>query len=378
MTPEAVYQKDIKAHGFTADAIQAQAVQLTHSLFLQLLKPPRKKPHDSVFQRLWQRVQQTLSLTPAHNPIKGLYLWGGVGRGKTWLMDSFYNALPFEEKQRIHFHPFMQVIHEQLRHLPKTPDPLTIIAQQMSLQYRVLCIDEFHVQDITDAMLLAGLLEALFSHHVTLVTTSNIAPDDLYKNGLQRTRFLPAIELIKQHTRVFELNNTIDYRDLVLAKEGCYHTPLNQHNDDMMLQHYIQLTDHAPVEQSSIEINNRDIKVVAVNFRSQQHPKNVVWFDFNELCNTHRSNSDYQLIARQFKHLLIANAYSMDEEKEDVAKRFMHLIDALYDNQCYLVISAETQPDALYHGRLLRQPFQRTVSRLHEMRSKPYQEKTNI
>ena len=377
MTPEQAYLNAIEQHNFTPDPVQAKAVQLTQQLYQQLneqLLP------DFLPRFLSQLLPQLLSqLLPQKGPkIKGLYFWGGVGRGKTWLIDSFFNTLPFSDKRRIHFHPFMQEIHEQLKKLPKTPDPLVIIAKQMAQEFQILCIDEFHIQDITDAMLLAGLLDALFSQGVVLVITSNVAPDELYKNGLQRDSFLPAIKLIKQNTRVFELNNSTDYRTLVLEKEGCYHFPLDQYHNDMMQQHFIKMSCHAPIDPQFIEINKRLIQVVAVNHSSKKHPQTVIWFAFDELCNTPRSNSDYLSIARQYPYILLSNIYTMDEQKDDVAKRFVHLIDALYDNHCLLVISAETEPDKLYDGRRLKIAFQRTVSRLKEMRSRLYRGKQTL
>lgn len=377
MTPEQSYQNAIDKLGFKPDKKQAEAVQLTQQLYLKLITTPRSAPSEHFFQRLMQSVRQKFFFHKPAQAIKGLYFWGGVGQGKTWLIDSFFNTLPFPDKRRIHFHHFMQEIHEQLRILPKTPDPLRIIAKQLAQQYHLICIDEFHVQDITDAMLLAGLLKALFFYGVTLVTTSNTAPDKLYKNGLQRERFLPAIELLKQNTKVFELDNNTDYRSLLFEKEGYYHTPLNEHNADMMLQHYISISNHGPIEPQTIEINNRAIQTMALNHPADKHPDSAIWFDFNDICNTARSNSDYLLIARRYTHILIANIYPMDEQKDDVAKRFMHLIDALYDNHCYLVISASAEPDDLYHGRKLKRSFQRTASRLKEMRSKLYRGKLN-
>lgn len=401
MTPQEAYQYALKYQNFSPDPIQEEAVQLTETLYHQLnlqtskqfspsaarnTQSNRKTEHSFYNNRLkpYLKKGQLLALkllSPVllqkHQKIKGLYFWGGVGRGKSWIIDSFYNSLTFTNKRRIHFHPFMQAIHEQLKDLPKTPDPLPILAKQMAQEFQLLCIDEFHVQDITDAMLLAGLLEALFSEGVILVTTSNIAPDDLYKNGLQRDSFLPAIKLIQQNTLTFELNNETDYRTLILDKEGCYHLPVNQYNQYMMEQHYIKISQNAPVRIHSIEINKRQIQVFAVNHASNKHPHSIVWFEFDALCNTARSNSDYLSIARQYPTILVSNIYIMGEQKDDVAKRFVHLIDALYDNHCTLVINAEAEPDKLYHGRRLKKSFLRTASRLKEMRSKLYRAKQN-
>lgn len=387
MTPEQVYHNAIQNLGFTRDPVQAEAVQLTQQLYVQLIERYSSDFSLSALSKtsasrgfwyrlntvLWKKIFSLQFSVKSDVPLKGLYFWGGVGRGKTWLIDSFFNTLPFPEKRRIHFHPFMQEVHQQLKTLPRTPDPLPIIAKQMAQQYQLLCIDEFHVQDITDAMLLAGLLEALFSYGVTLVTTSNTSPDDLYKNGLQRERFLPAIESIKQNTIIFKLNNTTDYRHQILIQEGNYHTPLNEHSADMMLQHFIELSNHAAVCAQNININQRPIPVIALSNPSRKNDNAVVWFEFDKLCNTARSNSDYLMIAKQYHHILISDVYRMGEQKDDVARRFMHLIDALYDQDSYVVISAETEPDELYHGRRLKMPFLRTASRLKEMRRKIYQ-----
>ncbi len=387
MTPEQTYQNALKSQNFLPDPVQEEAVQYTQQLYRclceQFSNTQSLKKFSSRFD-LWSSSLKLLSrflpqlLSQRQPEIKGLYFWGGVGRGKTWLIDSFFNTLPFSNKRRIHFHPFMQGIHEQLKYLPKTPDPLPIIARQMAQEFQLLCIDEFHVQDITDAMLLSGLLKALFSQGVVLVTTSNIPPDELYKNGLQRDSFLPAIQLIKQHTRTFELNNKTDYRTLVLEKEGSYHSPLNQYNNNMMMQHYIKISSHAPIQAHLIEINKRQIQVLGANDSSAKHPQSVIWFDFDELCNTARSSADYLRIARQYRHILISNLYRMGEEKDDIAKRFVHLIDTLYDNHCSIVICAETEPDELYYGRQLKVSFPRTASRLKEMRSKLYRFKQFI
>lgn len=380
MTPEQAYQNAIKDHDFFSDPIQEQAVQLTQKLYHKLLTEVTDRQISNSYEDNFCSYIRHLihnKLPSAHQTatIKGLYFWGDVGRGKTWIVDNFFKTLPFVNKRRIHFHPFMQEVHQQLKNLPKTPDPLPIIAKQMSRQSRVLCLDEFHVHDITDAMLLAGLLKALFSEGVILIATSNVSPDDLYKNGLQRDNFLPAIELIKKYLHIFELTNKTDYRTLYLEKEGHYLNALNEKSDDLLLQYFLQTSHYAPVQSQSIEINKRPIQVVAINKVVSKDAQSIAWFEFDELCNTHRSNSDYQIIAQQYSHIIIAHVYPMDEQKNDIAKRFMHLIDALYDHHCSLKISAAVEPDALYHGRRLKMPFQRTVSRLKEMRSILYREK---
>lgn len=356
MSPLDCYQDALEARGFMADPLQAAAVQLTQQLHQQLLN--LEKTTD-----LFSRVRKHYSRRKS--PISGLYLWGGVGRGKTWLVDSFYASLPMQNKRRIHFHEFMLEIHAQLSTLPKTPDPLPIIAARMANEYKVICLDEFHVNDITDAMLLAGLLEALFTENVVLVVTSNLPPEELYKNGLQRSRFLPAIDWIKKHTTIFHLDSDTDYRHLLLEREGCYHTPLNVHSEDMMLQHFIELSNHTPVHPQQIIINKRPVPVNAVS-------DSVVWLEFDTVCNTARAAADYVFLADSFQHILLANVYPMGDGENDMARRFMHFVDILYDKHCCVIMSADAEPDYLYTGGDLATPFQRTVSRLNEMRSKQY------
>jgi cell division protein ZapE len=356
MSPLDCYQDALQVQGFRADPLQAAAVQLTQQLYQQLVNFDKT---TDLFSRVRKRYSWKKSL------ISGLYLWGGVGRGKTWLVDSFYASLPIENKRRVHFHKFMLEIHAQLSTLPKTPDPMPIIAARMAKKYKVICLDEFHVNDITDAMLLAGLFEALFSANVVLVTTSNQPPDELYKNGLQRSRFLPAIDWIKQHTTVFHLDSDTDYRHLILEQEGCYHTPLNAHSEDMLLQHFIELTDHVPVLPGEITVNNRPVPVRAIS-------GDVVWLEFDTLCNTPRAAADYVFLADNFQHILLANVYPMSDGKNDVARRFMHFVDILYDKHCCLIMSADAEPRDLYTGNDLATPFLRTESRLNEMRSKKY------
>ena len=350
------YHNALETRGFRVDPLQAAAVELTQQLYHQLVNLENT---NDVFTRIRKRCRRKKS------PINGLYLWGGVGRGKTWLVDTFYASLPMKNKRRIHFHEFMLEIHAQLSTLPKTPDPIPIVAARLAQKYKVICLDEFHVNDIADAMLLSGLLEALFNANVVLVTTSNLPPDELYRNGLQRSRFLPAIEWIKQHTTVFHLDSDMDYRHLILEKEGCYHTPLNARSENMMLQHFIELSDHAPVNPQHLEINNRPVPVKAIS-------DDTIWLEFEILCNTTRATADYVALADNFQHVLLANVYPMSDGENHIARRFMHFVDILYDRHCCLIMSADAEPGGLYSGEDLAKPFQRTVSRLNEMRSKQY------
>ncbi len=339
--------------GFIPDAAQQQALVHLQRLYQALCAEP---PKPGLFGKLLKRKAE---------PIRGLYLWGGVGRGKTYLMDLFFNALPIQKKQRMHFHRFMQRIHADLQALPKSPDPLLIVAKSLAQEMRVLCLDELHVHDIGDAMLLGRLLEGLFDNGVTLVTTSNIPADLLYKNGLQRERFLPAIEQLKYHTESFHLDNGTDYRTLLLEKAGLYHLSDGDGSDAALRDYFIALAPGVDPREGGININNR---IIATRATSQD----VVWFSFKELCETARSATDYLEISRLYHTLLISDIPAMSETVDDAAQRFIHLIDALYDHNVNLIISAAVPPGQLYHGRRHQFAFQRTISRLQEMGSSRY------
>ncbi len=353
MTPQQQYQYHLQHKYIQPDAAQATAVDLFESLYQQLIHAGPQQP--GFLDRLLKR-------RPA--PIEGLYLWGGVGRGKTWLMDHFYDALPFSEKQRTHFHRFMQEIHSELKALPKTPDPLALIAARLARQIRVLCLDEFHVNDIGDAMLLAGFFKALLENGVTLVTTSNIPPDDLYKNGLQRARFLPAIDLIKEYTKTFYLDGTTDYRMELLERTGTYHI-INNKTDSLLEQQLQALAPSEIKRNKTLHINHRNIDAIAES-------DDIVWFDFSALCETYRSASDYIHIGSEYHTVIISNVGQLSEAKDDVAQRFIHLIDALYDHKVKTIISAAAKPAEIYSGQRHAFAFQRTASRLQEMASEQY------
>ena len=353
MTPKERYLLDQERLGFHADASQAQAVEHLQALYDRLLLPV--KP-PGLFDKFLRRRP---------GAVEGLYIWGGVGRGKTYLMDTFYDALPLDAKQRLHFHRFMKQIHEALQVLPKTPDPLPRVAAKVAEEVRVLCLDEFHVHDIGDAMLLAGFLEALFAEGVTLVTTSNIPPDQLYRNGLQRERFLPAIELIKKHTVELHLDGGRDYRAELLERSGTYHIATGPESEQILQKQYARLVAGAEGEQGPLEINHRQIATVA-------RADDVVWFDFPAICATPRSAADYLEIARMFHTVLIADVPVLDEATDDVAKRFIHLIDALYDHHVKVILTAATAAADLYQGQRHAFTFQRTISRLQEMASERY------
>lgn len=354
LPPREQYHKDITERQFRADPLQLAAIERLDDLHRRLLSTPPFAP--GLFDWLTKRKPE---------PLRGLYLWGGVGRGKTYLMDLFFNALPFDEKQRTHFHRFMQQIHTELQRLPKSPDPLLIIAKTLSQQMRVLCLDELHVHDIGDAMLLGRLLEALFDNGVTLVTTSNMPADMLYRNGLQRERFLPAIEQLKRHTESFHLDGPTDYRTQLLERAGVYHLSNGDGSDTAMRAYFQSLAPEPSLKANGLNINNRTIATVA-------EAEDVVWFSFRELCETARSAADYIEICRLYHTVLLSDIPAMSEALDDAAQRFIHLIDALYDHNVKIIISAAVPIDALYKGRRHQFAFQRTMSRLQEMGSRQY------
>jgi len=296
---------------------------------------------------------------------QGLYLWGGVGRGKTWLMNLFFESLPFEDKQRLHFHHFMLDVHQRLAELKKQKNPLQLIAKDYAEKYRVLCLDEFIVTNITDAMLLYGLLDALFSYDMVLVATSNRVPDDLYLNGLQRERFLPAIDLIKQHTQVLHLGGDTDHRLALLEQADVYYTPITQTTQSELEQRMLSLATDQIENNKILNVLNREIQTIAC-------ADEIAWFDFDVLCNTPRAAQDYIVLAEDFHTLLLSNVPMMSEYHDDKARRFIYLIDELYDKSVKLILSAETLPEQMYTGEMLQFAFNRTRSRLIEMRSEQY------
>ena len=298
-------------------------------------------------------------------PVRGLYLWGGVGRGKTFLVDLFYASLPLAQKRRTHFHRFMRGVHEQLRLHAGQSDPLANIARQWRGSLRVLVLDEFFVTDIGDAMLLGRLLERLFAEGITLVTTSNTAPQNLYKDGLQRESFLPAIAQLRQHCVELAADGRQDYRLRALTRSPVYRQPLDAGSDAWLGERWQALAPAVEVRQGSIEIEGRRIAV-----RARGH--GAAWFDFAQLCEGPRSTDDYIEIAREFGIILLGGIPVFDANNEDAARRFVNLVDEFYDRQVTLVCTAATPAVSLYRGTRLAGAFERTASRLIEMQSAEY------
>jgi cell division protein ZapE len=337
-----------------ADPLQRYAVFHTQRLYDELLAVQLQKP--GLLAKIFRHKPP---------PLKGLYFMGGTGRGKTYLLDCFYECLPFHEKHRVHFHRFMLEIHDRLKQLPPSPDPLQVIGAELAKRYRVLCLDEFHVHDIGDAMIMAGLLQALFDNDVTLAASSNISITELYKNGLQRERFMPAIKLLEENLEEVDLKAGQDYRLHRLTHADTY-LVVNANNQQQWLeQRFADLAPTRPKHNHSLYINHRDIPYLAL-------ADDVIWFDFQVLCNTPRAASDYIEIALQFHTVFLSQIPVMSDTQDDVAKRFIHLVDALYDHNVKLIATAATMPDKLYTGRRLAFAFERTKSRLYEMSSKDY------
>jgi len=297
--------------------------------------------------------------------IRGLYLWGGVGRGKTFLMDLFFDALEIRQKKRIHFHRMMHDVHGRLQALGDVSDPLDKVAESLARDTRVLCFDEFFVGDIADAMILGRLLAGLFERGVTLVATSNAHPDDLYKDGLQRQQFLPAVELLKKHTDVVNLDGDVDYRLRLLQQAGTYLEPDNAAARDG-LQHFFDESASSQLETGAVlNVNGRDIF-------TRQLAKGIAWFEFTDICDGPRSQNDYIEIARWYPTVIVSGIPRFGVHTEDQARRFIALVDEFYDRRVKLILSAEVATDALYAGDKLHFEFDRTVSRLIEMQSTDY------
>lgn len=344
----------LAARGQSLDAPQRAAVLRLDDLVRRVLA------RDSLVGRGLQLLPQGKA------PLRGLYLWGGVGRGKTFLADEFFAALPIRGKRREHFHRFMLGIHSQLRRHRSYASPLERVAGDIAGRARVLCLDEFAVGDVADAMILGTLLQALFRRGVTLVATSNLPPSELYRGGLQRERFLPAIALIERHCRVMELDAGIDYRLLQLERAAPYLGPGVTDPERRMAEEFERLAGGAGARDARIPVAGRAI-------RARRAAEDVVWFEFRELCEGPRSAADYIEIARCYHTVFLSGAPVMDAGRDDAARRFVTLVDELYDRGVKLLLSAAAeQPEGLYRGERLAFEFRRTVSRLHAMRSRGY------
>lgn len=361
------YQQALEQGEIQPDEVQQAAIihlnDIQQHLLRQALLPsPESGRSLAGWTRRFFRSKKLLSTEP---PIKGLYMWGGVGRGKTWLMDLFFQSVAGEKKLRLHFHRFMLRVHEELNQLQGQSDPLQTIADRFKAQADLLCFDEFFVSDITDAMLLGTLMEALFARGVTLVATSNIPPDELYRNGLQRSRFLPAIEQIKQHCDVMNVDAGIDYRLRTLTEAHLWLTPPDDVASARMDRIFSTLAGEARYHKPVLNINYRSIPTQGV-------AGGVLAIDFSTLCGEGRSQNDYIAIARQFHSVLLFDVPVLDGRAENAARRFLALVDEFYERNVKLIISSQTSLSEVYQGSLLTFEYQRCYSRLKEMQSEEY------
>lgn len=361
MTPLERYQQDLKRDDFSYDPTQEMAVGHLQRLYDDLVATERA-PKPSFMQRLGGRLKRQ-----KQEPIKGLYFWGGVGRGKTYLMDTFYDSLPFERKTRTHFHRFMQRVHQELKALDGTKNPLVEIGRKYADEARIICFDEFFVTDITDAMILGGLMQELFNNGVSLVATSNIVPDGLYKDGLQRQRFLPAIDMLKRYTEVVNVDGGIDYRLRTLEQAELYHWPLDATADQSLAHSFASLVPDCEAEERDalVGVNGRDIK-------ARRLCEDVAWFDFSALCEGARSQNDYIELGKIYHAVLLSNVPQMGRHNDDAARRFINLVDEFYDSGVKLIISAEVPIHQIYTEGRLNFEIERTQSRLLEMQSHEY------
>ncbi|TLF49657.1 AFG1 family ATPase [Halomonas urmiana] len=372
-TPMSRYQADLERRDFQHDAAQEQAVAHLQRLFDDLVNtppsrvaPPRRGGGlASRVAGLLGRSRSDALAEPALPAVNGLYFWGGVGRGKTYLMDTFFETLPFPEKMRTHFHRFMQRVHNELEHYKGEKNPLSLIAAKFAAEARVICFDEFFVKDITDAMILANLLESLFDHGVVLVATSNIVPGELYKDGLQRARFLPAIDLLERHCEVVNVDSGVDYRLRVLERAEIFHAPLDAEAEAELARSFREIAGHEGEVGAPLEINHRVL-------HTRRLHDDVVWFEFSELCDGPRSQNDYIELAREFHSVLVSNVTRMSGTTDDRTRRFINMVDEFYDRGVKLLMSAEVPAEELYRDGRLEFEFQRTLSRLQEMQSHDY------
>ncbi|MFC3150653.1 cell division protein ZapE [Litoribrevibacter euphylliae] len=362
-TPLELYKKDLERDDFSYDSAQEMAVKHLQRLYEDLVAEYDKaKSRSKVasFSKVIKRKKKK-------EPLQGLYFWGGVGRGKTYLVDTFYDALPFERKIRTHFHRFMQRVHTELTDLKGQKDPLETVADRIAKDGVVICFDEFFVSDIGDAMILGSLLQMLFDRGVTLVATSNIVPDGLYKDGLQRDRFIPAIKLLNQYTEVVNVDSGVDYRLRALEQAELYHFPLDDGAEKSLQKSFDSLIpDVQHIEKDvPVEVLGREIQAKAIC-------DDVAWFDFKALCDGPRSQNDYIELGRLYHAVLVSDVPELGAKTDDLARRFINMVDEFYDRGVKLIMSGENAIPDIYSTGKLEFEFQRTTSRLLEMQSHDY------
>lgn len=364
ISPLLCYQQTLSKEDYQPDDVQLDAITRLDTIWRQFIS--QKSVPSSLSMR--ERLSKLLGKKPplaSQEPIRGLYMWGGVGRGKTWLMDMFFQSLPGDRKLRLHFHRFMLRVHDALTQLQGHSDPLEKVADSFKAETDILCFDEFFVSDITDAMLLGALMKALFARGITLVATSNIPPDELYRNGLQRARFLPAIEAIKQYCDVMNVDAGIDYRLRTLTQAHVWLSPLNQDTTQKMATLYTALSGIALGSGPVLDINHRPLATLGV-------ANQVLAVDYVTLCVDARSQHDYIALSRQFHTVMLLHVPVMKTSNENEARRFIALVDEFYERHVKLLVSAETDLPYIYQGERLSFEFQRCLSRLQEMQSEAY------
>jgi cell division protein ZapE len=349
-----LYQRECARLGYKHDPAQAKVVALFDELRDRLITAKPKR-----------LLGKLLSGGKQHELQRGLYVWGGVGRGKTWLMDLFFQSLPFRDKQRSHFHRFMQSVHDELKKHKEQADPLDRVADRIAQKARILCFDELFVTDIADAMLLGNLFRGLFKRGVTLVATSNVAPDDLYKEGLQRARFVPAIRLLKEHTHVVHMDGGADYRLRLLERAHTWFDTRAPSSTVELEKLFDAIAAEPGATDTTLILNHRRL-------RAHRHADGAIWFAFKELCEGPRGQADYIEIARCYHTVFLTDVPVLGPDAENAARRFISLVDEFYDRAVKLIVSAAAPVPELYRGSKLTFEFERTRSRLIEMQSQDY------
>ena len=362
--PSAHYEADCLRGLISPDSAQLATLKYLDGLCKKLEEDKRNRK-KSIWCSLFFRKKQYW------NSERGLYLWGGVGRGKSYLMKNFYSSITHTSKKRLHFHEFMQSVHNELAGCSEHLDPLSVVADKWASKVRVICLDEFQVSDITDAMLLARLLENLFLKGVTIVATSNDSPDSLYSQGLQRERFLPAIELIKKYSFVLEMKGDTDYRLRTLESAAVYYLKQQSSSMKAFSKLFEAMASGQLESEKEIFISGRRMEVKGL-------AGGQIWLDFEQLCVENRSSKDYIKLGNLYHTIFLENVPILLQEDDDSARRFINLIDELYDRQVNLVVLAAALPDELYKGKRLAKAFLRTSSRLMEMKSKEYLAKPHV
>ena len=352
LSPAERYAQAISSGQFMPDEAQARAVHELNRAWEELIL--RYKASKKAFRRFRRQTAP-----------QGVYMWGGVGRGKTWLMDQFYDSIPFRRKTRMHFHHFMQYVHKELNKNSGQQNPLDIVAEQIYKNSVVICFDEFFVSNVTDAMILSDLFQKLFVRGITLIATSNIAPDGLYKNGIHRDRFLPTIEMVKQQCVILNVDAGVDYRLRVLKQAQLFKSPLTQDHQIWMAQRFSALTSSQTISEEPIIINGRNVETIG-------HTEDVLWCEFSELCMKPRSPADFIEIANTYNTVLVSNVPDLNDYLSEGTRRFIYLVDEFYDRGVKLLLTSHASIIEIYSGDKLAFEIERTRSRLLEMQSDDY------